>query len=59
MTTFAEACKTAEDANDPILAMLKDADERLGRIEPDIVGARVALQGARLVVALRLLEPAR
>lgn len=54
--TFKEACQIAEEAKDPTLAMLKDADECLQRMEPDVHGAIVAIHAARLAVALRLSE---
>ncbi len=46
----------ASESQDPITSMLRDADERLHRDPPDILGAKVGLTGARMAVSIKALE---
>lgn len=50
------ASRVADEAKEPILLMLRDADERLHRPAPDILGVSVNIHAVRLARATELLE---
>ncbi|WP_309628769.1 hypothetical protein [Brevundimonas sp.] len=51
-------CAHAETSDDPVVTMLRDADDRLSRPSPDVHGARVGIHAARLAVSSRILVAA-
>lgn len=55
-TLYEQACSHAETSTDPIATMLRNASACLEKNPPDILGAKVCLQVARLGYSAQEIE---